>query len=118
MVLGDDAPWAATLGDMIERRVAPLALPAQSQIVTLSELVEGRDHRVARTSARDTSTVVPPGIDPIFSPGGEESATPMVMALGRLVPVKRYDQLIRAVAEARRRHPQLTLTIVGDGLRA
>jgi glycosyltransferase involved in cell wall biosynthesis len=51
----------------------------------------------------------------MFSPGGERSPTPMVMALGRLVPVKRYHCLIRAVAEARRRHPQLTLTIVGVG---
>ena len=37
------------------------------------------------------------------------------MAVGRLVPVKRYDHLIRAVALARQRHPRLTLTIVGEG---
>src|SRR5690242_11511982 len=36
MVLGDERPWAATLGDTIERRLAPLAY-RRTPIVTLSE---------------------------------------------------------------------------------
>jgi glycosyltransferase involved in cell wall biosynthesis len=59
--------------------------------------------------------VIPPGIDPMFTPGGERSKEPSVMAVGRLVPVKRYDHLIRSVALARQRHPRLALTIVGEG---
>ena len=113
MVLGDEAPWAATLGDTIERRIAPLAY-RRTKIVTLSNSSKDEIVEMLRLPASNVE-VVPPGIDPIFSPGGERSPTPMVMALGRLVPVKRYDHLIRAVAEARRRHPQLTLTIVGVG---
>ena len=48
--------------------------------------------------------VVPPGIDPRFSPGGEKSPTPLVVAVGRLVPVKRFELLIAALvaAEGRR----------------
>ncbi len=38
-----------------------------------------------------------------------------VVAAGRLVPAKRFDRLISAVAIARAHLPDLTLTIVGDG---
>jgi glycosyltransferase involved in cell wall biosynthesis len=40
---------------------------------------------------------------------------PLVVAVGRLVPVKRYDHLIRALAHARTQQPRLSLTIVGEG---
>jgi len=113
MVLGDEAPWAATLGDTIERRIAPLVY-RRSKIVTLSSSSKDEIVEMLHLPASNIH-VVPPGIDPMFSPGGDRSPTPMVMALGRLVPVKRYDRLIHAVAEARRRHPELTLTIVGAG---
>ena len=36
-------------------------------------------------------------------------------SVGRLVPVKRFELLIAAAAEARRRVPDLELVIVGDG---
>ena len=36
-----------------------------------------------------------PGIDPRFQPGGERSPVPLVVAVGRLVPVKHFDALIR-----------------------
>ncbi|MBN1420380.1 MAG: glycosyltransferase [Planctomycetes bacterium] len=42
-------------------------------------------------------------------------AGPIVGAVGRLVPVKGYDVLIRAFAEVARRHPRALLAIVGDG---
>jgi glycosyltransferase involved in cell wall biosynthesis len=113
MVLGEEAPWAATLGDTVERRIAPLVY-RRSKIVTLSNSSKEDIVEMLHLPASNIE-VVAPGIDPMFSPGGERSATPMVMALGRLVPVKRYHCLIRAVAEARRRHPQLTLTVVGVG---
>jgi glycosyltransferase involved in cell wall biosynthesis len=113
MALGDEAPSLATLGDLLERRIAP-PLYRRTRIVTLSdsskaELVEdlGFDP--------DRVTVVPPGIDPMFSPGGRKATAPLVLAVGRLVPVKRYDLLIRSVAAARARRPDLQLVIVGDG---
>jgi glycosyltransferase involved in cell wall biosynthesis len=59
--------------------------------------------------------VVPPGIDPSFTPGGTKSPTPLILGVGRLVPVKRFDRLIRAVVEARRSAPDLTLRLIGTG---
>ena len=113
MVLGDENPRLAAAGDLLERRIAPLAYRRQ-RIVTLSssskhDIVEQLRLRPERID------VVPPGVDPRFTPGGERSPRPMVVAVGRLVPVKRYDLLVRACAEARRRIPDLELVIVGDG---
>ncbi|MCL4489679.1 MAG: glycosyltransferase family 4 protein [Chloroflexi bacterium] len=38
-----------------------------------------------------------------------------VLAVGRMVPKKGFDVLLRAMAECRRMDPQLSLTLVGDG---
>ena len=113
MVLGDDAPWAATMGDLLERRVAPFAY-RRTRIVTLSDSSK-RDILDQLGFRPDLVDVVPPGIDPRFSPGGERTPHPSVTAVGRLVPVKRYDHLLRAMAMARAQRPDLTLTIVGEG---
>jgi glycosyltransferase involved in cell wall biosynthesis len=71
---------------------------------------------VAKLGFRDDRVdVVAPGIDPRFQPGGERAPEPLVVAVGRLVPVKHFDLLIRAVQRVRERHPTTRLTIVGEG---
>ena len=105
-------PRLAAVGNVIESRIAP-RLYRNSRMITLSrsskaEMLElgFRDERVE---------VVPPGIDAQFSPGGERSEHPLIVAVGRLEPVKRFDRLIRAVTTARRSAPDLRLVIVGSG---
>ena len=106
-------PGLAALGRALEARVAPLAY-RRSEIVTLSE--SSRRELVHDLRFRDDLvSVVPPGIDAKFSPGGERSATPLVVAVGRLAPVKRFDRLVRALADVRESVPQLTAIIVGEG---
>jgi glycosyltransferase involved in cell wall biosynthesis len=105
-------PRLATMGDVLERRVAPW-LYHWSRMITLSP--SSRDEMLEIGFPPGNVEVVPPGVDPRFSPGAERTAAPSVLAAGRLVPVKRYDMLIRAVVEARRSVPDLTLTIVGTG---
>ena len=113
MVLGDDAPLLAKAGELLEAKVAP-ALYRRTRIVTLSQ--SSKDEMVDQLRFRpERVDVVPPGIDQRFAPGGERAEHPLVVAVGRLVPVKRYDLLIRAAAHARRAVPDLTLTIVGEG---
>lgn len=105
-------PRLAKMGDLLERRLAP-PLYRHSRIVTLSE--SSRDDMLAQLRPRpERVDVVPPGIDPKFSPG-EESPTPLVVAVGRLVPSKHVDRLVRAVAHARRSVPDLRLVVVGEG---
>jgi glycosyltransferase involved in cell wall biosynthesis len=112
-VLGDDAPILAAGGELLERRIAPL-LYRRSRVVTLS--ASSKADIVEQLRLRpDRIEIVPPGVDPRFTPGGERSPHPVVVAVGRLVPVKRYDLLLEAAAAARQSVPDLELAIVGDG---
>lgn len=105
-------PNLAHFGDTLERRIAP-PLYRRSRIVTLSR--SSRDELVELGYRSDRVSVVPPGIDPGYSPGGERSEHPLVVACGRLVPVKRYDVLIDSLAEVRRHHPTLQAVITSEG---
>ncbi len=106
-------PNLASVGDTIERRIAPLVY-RRSRIVTLSE--SSKQQMLDQLGFRpERVAVVPPGIDDRFVPGTSKSATPTVVAVGRLMPAKRFDHLIRAAADARRSVPDLRLVIVGDG---
>ncbi|MGH8981204.1 MAG: glycosyltransferase family 4 protein [Acidimicrobiales bacterium] len=105
--------WMARIGETVERRIAP-PLYRASRVITLStsareEIVELLGLDPARVS------VVPPGVDAAFSPGPGRSRSPLVVAVGRLVPVKRFDMLVRALVRAKREHPDLRAVIVGDG---
>jgi glycosyltransferase involved in cell wall biosynthesis len=111
MTLG---PKLGPVGEFLEAKVAP-PFYKRAPVVTLShsskrELVErlGFPERVV--------SVVPPGIDGRFTPGdAPRAAEPLIVAVGRLAPVKRYDLLVRAASAARERVPGLRLDIVGDG---
>ena len=111
MTLG---PRLGALGELFERRVAP-PLYRRSAIATLSE--SSKRELVGELGfSADRVSVVHPGVDPRYSPGGApESPEPLVVAVGRLAPVKRYDALVRAAHAARRQIPDLRLEIVGEG---
>jgi glycosyltransferase involved in cell wall biosynthesis len=108
-------PRLATVGRTLESSIAP-RFYRRTPIVTLSgsskqELVDDLGFKQSMVH------VVPPGVDPRFSPGGDRSPTPLVVAVGRLVPVKRFEILVDAVVRLRARHPDLELVIVGEGYR-
>ncbi len=106
-------PRLARLGRSVEFRVAP-QLYRRTAVVTLSEsskteIVDKLGLRASRIS------VVPPGIDRTFAPGGIRDATPLVVAVGRLVPVKRFDVLVEALVSLKGKHPALRAVIIGEG---
>jgi glycosyltransferase involved in cell wall biosynthesis len=106
-------PRLAALGNTLESRIAP-PLYRRTPIVTLSEsskreLVEEFRFKPKRV------TVVSPGVDPRFSPKGEKSPTPLVVAAGRLVPVKQFNELIDVLVRVKEHHPLLRAVIVGEG---
>ena len=105
-------PRLAKLGDTVESKLAPL-LYRRSRMITLSP--SSKQEMLDIGFRDDLVEVVPPGIDAKFSPGGTKSPTPLIVGVGRLVPVKRFDRLIRAVVAARRSAPDLELRIVGTG---
>ena len=103
----------AESGYAIEHRLAP-PVYRRSRIVTLSasskrEIVERLRIPPERVS------VSPPGVEPQFSPGGERSSDPLVVAVGRLVPVKRFHLLIDALVAAQAALPRLRAVIAGEG---
>jgi glycosyltransferase involved in cell wall biosynthesis len=106
-------PHLARVGETIELKLAP-PLYRRSEIVTLSE--SSRQEIISMLGMRpEKVTVVPPGISSRFSPGGERAPHPFVVAVGRLVPVKRFDRLIRALLVTKNAVPELEAEIVGEG---
>ncbi|HET9732660.1 MAG TPA: glycosyltransferase family 4 protein [Acidimicrobiales bacterium] len=106
-------PALARVGDAIEARIAP-RFYRRTPIVTLSESSKAEITEMLRLPAGNI-TVVPPGIGPGFSPAGPKSERPLVVAVGRLVPVKRFHLLIEALVRVRESVPDLEAVIVGEG---
>jgi len=105
----------ARLGDTVERRLAP-PVYRRSRVVTLSESSRREIEEMLGLRA-DRISVAPPGVDARFTPGTAalRSTVPLVVAVGRLVPVKRFDLLLRALARVKREQPALEAVIVGEG---
>jgi len=101
------------LGVALEERMAP-PFYRRSPIVTLSE--SSKQEMVADLGFDPGRvTVVPPGIDAAFSPGGTKSDTPLLVSVGRLVPVKDFPRLIRLMERVVEQRPNALLVIVGEG---
>jgi glycosyltransferase involved in cell wall biosynthesis len=107
------SPGLARLGELLELRIAP---PIYRRSTILTPSPSSRQQIIERLGLpADQVTAVPNGIDARFSPGGRRSAHPMVLSVGRLVPHKRLEWLIRSVHAIRPRLPDLELIVVGDG---
>ena len=106
-------PKLAKLGEAVEFKAAP-PFYRGSQVVTLSN--SSRDEIVDLLRLpRNNIAVVPPGVDQMYQPGGSRSPHPLVVSVGRLVPVKRPDQLIAALVETKQSVPDLEAVLVGEG---
>ncbi|MGH9054908.1 MAG: glycosyltransferase family 4 protein, partial [Acidimicrobiales bacterium] len=106
-------PALAAVGKFVERRLAP-PMYRRTPVVTLSE---SSRRQIVDVLGFDPSrvTVVPPGVDGRFRPGGRKEAAPLVVAVGRLVPYKRFDLLVDVLVRLRRRHPRMCAVIAGEG---
>jgi glycosyltransferase involved in cell wall biosynthesis len=107
------SPRLARLGRTLEARIAP-PFYRKSQIVTLSESAR-RDLVRRLKHPADRVTVVPPGVDARFTPAGPLNPTPLVIGVGRLVPVKRFDHFIEAMIALKASQPELEAMIIGEG---
>jgi len=103
----------APVGAFVESRVAP-PFYRRSRVVTLSSSSRDEIVSILRLPA-DHVQVVPPGVDLRFTPGSQRSPDPLVVAVGRLVPVKRFDLLVDALVAVRRTVPGLRAQIIGEG---
>jgi glycosyltransferase involved in cell wall biosynthesis len=103
----------ARVGETIEHRLAP-PLYRRTRVLTLSESSRREIIEMLRLPPANIS-VIPPGIDPGYAPAGARSPHPLVLAVGRLVPVKRFDVLVESLLRLRANHPTLEAVIVGEG---
>ena len=112
--------WAAA-GRVFERDLA-LRAYRRTEVVTLAE--SSRRRLVDEFGLRSEHVhVVPPGVDERFRPLASQprSAGPLLLAVGRLTPYKRFDRVIRAVHRLRAAHADhplvssTRLVIVGSG---
>jgi glycosyltransferase involved in cell wall biosynthesis len=106
-------PMLARAGDLMERRLAP-RFYRHSRVVTLSESSR-REIVDMLHLPPERITVAPPGVDPRYTPGGHRSPVPLVVAVGRLVPVKRFDVLLRTLATLKEEYPALRAVVIGEG---
>lgn len=104
-------PALARLGEAMELRIAP-PLYRRTPVVTLSE---SSRREIESVMGLRRVEVVPPGVDARFTPGPGRASAPTVLAVGRLVPVKRLPLLVDVLAHVRRRLPDLRGVIVGEG---
>jgi len=102
----------AAAGRALETRVAP---PIYRRGFTATPSDATREELLEIGFRPELVTAIPNGTDPRFSPGGEKTEYPSIVAVARLAPVKRFGLLLDAVAEAREQVPDLRLEIVGDG---
>jgi glycosyltransferase involved in cell wall biosynthesis len=104
-------PRAARAGWWVESRLGP-AVYRRTRYVAVSGAT--RDELVGLGVPREQVTVIHNGTD-ATSVDAPRSPTPRVVALGRLVPQKRLEVAVSAVAELRREVPGIGLDVVGTG---
>lgn len=102
----------AHLGRLLEARIAP---PFYRRTLTVTPSGATRDELLELGFRPDRVVAVDNGVDPFFRPGASKSPQPSIVAVGRLAPVKRFELVVAAALEVKRRVPGLTATIVGDG---
>ncbi len=101
----------AKIGWWIERSVAPIFY-RRGIVSTLSN---SSANEIRELLGLRNVVVTPVGISEFFSPGTQRSSDPLVVAVGRLVPVKQFDLLIEQFVLVRREVPNAQFVISGEG---
>ena len=107
-------PRLARVGKLIERRLAPplyAGTPGRDPV----GIVPPHDHRQPRAGSRPGDRRAARAWTPASVPRGPKAPTPLVVAVGRLVPYKRFDLLIDVLARVKARHPDLQAVVAGEG---
>ncbi|MBX7431748.1 glycosyltransferase family 4 protein [Mycobacterium sp. Y57] len=100
------------IGWLVESWLSPL-VHRRNQYVTVS-LPSARDLTLLGVSAGHVA-IVRNGVDPAPPETADRSSTPRVVVLSRLVPHKRIEDALDAVARLRARIPELQLDVLGGG---
>ena len=105
-------PWLARLGWWLEATVVP-RLYRRRAYVAVSSSTRRELGELGVDPAR--ITLIPNGTDALAAEGATRSPNPVVTVLGRLVPHKRVEIAMEAVAVLAVSHPAIELRVVGSG---
>lgn len=105
-------PLRSRIGWWVESRLAPW-LYRDCAYVAVSDRT--RDELQALGVDRRRIRVIHNGIESAPGVGDGPTEHPHIAVVGRLVPHKRVEHVLRAAAILRRRHPDLRISVVGDG---
>jgi len=105
-------PVAGRVGWWVESRVAPRFYRG-CRYVAVSPTT--RRELVDLGVPAERITVVHNGLDPLPAGGPPRTVAPSLVVLSRLVPHKRVEHALEALARLAPRWPELTLTVIGDG---
>lgn len=104
--------WLGRLGWWIESRLAP-RLYRDCRYLTVSGVT--RDELGTLGVAPERITVIRPGLDPPPKTNAPPDEEPVLVVVSRLVPHKRIEHAIEALAWLAERWPKLRLEVVGQG---
>lgn len=105
-------PALARIGRTLERRAAPLY--RSTTVLTPSQA--SKQHIVDYLRLPEENIrVIPPGIDPWFSPGGTRAPEPTVLVVGRLVPHKRVEDILTLLPGLAQHIADVRLEVIGEG---
>ncbi|MFV0462371.1 MAG: glycosyltransferase family 4 protein [Nostocoides sp.] len=105
-------PVLARLGWLVESRLAPW-INRGLRYATISQA--SKNEHVDLGIRAEDMTVIYAGTDHLAASAQHKRDTPTLIVLGRLVPHKRIEWAIDAVASLAGQYPQLRLDVVGDG---
>lgn len=106
-------PIRARIGWWLESKAAP-RIYAKARYIAVSDVT--RSELVGLGIDGDRIDVVHNGVQSRSGHLGEpKTENPSILVLGRLVPHKRAEHVIRAAAELREEIPGLTVSVVGEG---
>jgi glycosyltransferase involved in cell wall biosynthesis len=97
------------------RRIARRVYQGSRRVICVSELV--REQVLSGMGAGCRTSVVYNGVDTdLFSPGSATASDRVsVLCVGKLLPIKGHEVLVRAVASIVPEFPTLTLEVIGHG---
>ncbi|MGE9807695.1 MULTISPECIES: glycosyltransferase family 4 protein [unclassified Janibacter] len=105
-------PRLSHVGWLLESRLAPVVY-RRTPYVAVSDST--RRELIGLGIDAERIEVIHNGTDAAPLGEGRRSLHPSVMVLGRLVPQKRVEVALRAIADLRADHPDITLDVVGSG---
>ena len=105
-------PIRSRIGWFIESRLAPRVY-RHSRYVAVSRAT--CDELVGLGVARDRIDIVHNGVQPTTMRAGGRSGNPRILVLGRLVPHKRVEHVLRAASQLKDEVRGLRVSVVGDG---